>query len=211
MTPFERSHPRFFQAISISGYKPYLVGVNVEEVNKKANFAKNSIHSIYSLPAQMTCNVPRQVGATSKALWAYVKQNNAALKLRLTKKQYKGLDKPPKFIWITCTLNYNRDYSFESALRVSIITLAGSIVVPYKLLFHSENCGFDLHAERSGSKETRAKRASRRAGLFENGVYFSRQTMCRRLSRKLDRNREVRAFLMWTIDTIPAFTRSRAG
>src|ERR1700680_3077680 len=34
----------------------------------------------YHLPAQMACSVPRQVGATYKALWTKVKQNNAARK-----------------------------------------------------------------------------------------------------------------------------------
>ena len=32
---------------------------------------------VYGLPAQMACNVPRQVGATYKVLWAKVKQNAA--------------------------------------------------------------------------------------------------------------------------------------
>ncbi|OLE34872.1 MAG: hypothetical protein AUG45_03265 [Ktedonobacter sp. 13_1_20CM_3_54_15] len=33
----------------------------------------------YGLPAQMACNVPRQVGATYKALWTKVKQNAALI------------------------------------------------------------------------------------------------------------------------------------
>ena len=33
------------------------------------------IRATYGLPAQMACNVPRQVGATYKALWTKVKQN----------------------------------------------------------------------------------------------------------------------------------------
>ncbi len=33
------------------------------------------IRGLYHLPAQMACNVPRQVGASYKALWTKVKQN----------------------------------------------------------------------------------------------------------------------------------------
>src|ERR1700693_318333 len=37
------------------------------------------IRATYKLPAQMACNVPRQVGATYKALWTKVKvKHNAA-------------------------------------------------------------------------------------------------------------------------------------
>ena len=52
----------------------------------------------YGLPAQMACNVPRQVGATYKTLWTKVKQNAVARKAGLTKKRYKGLDEAPKYI-----------------------------------------------------------------------------------------------------------------
>src|SRR5437762_2776684 len=44
----------------------------------------------FGLPAQMACNVPRQVAATYKGLWTKVKQNAAARKAGLTKKRYKG-------------------------------------------------------------------------------------------------------------------------
>ena len=49
----------------------------------------------FGLPAQMACNVPRQVGATYKTLWTKAKQNAAARKAGVTKKRYKGLDQPP--------------------------------------------------------------------------------------------------------------------
>ena len=39
----------------------------------------------FGLPAQMACNVPRQVAATYKGLWTKVKQNAAARKAGLTK------------------------------------------------------------------------------------------------------------------------------
>src|SRR5437879_398135 len=39
----------------------------------------------FGLPAQMACNVPRQVGATYKTLWTKVKQNTAARQVGWTK------------------------------------------------------------------------------------------------------------------------------
>ena len=79
----------------------------------------------------MACNVPRQVSATYKTLWSKVKQSNDAIAKGYRKRRYKGLDKPPKYISRTCTLNYQRDYSFKSEQQVSIITLQGRIVVSY--------------------------------------------------------------------------------
>jgi putative transposase len=85
----------------------------------------------YQLPAQMATNVPRQVGATYKTLWTKVKQNAAHRKAGHTKKRYKGLDKPPKYVSPTLTYNYQRDYSLKPAHQVSILTLSGRVVVPY--------------------------------------------------------------------------------
>ena len=85
----------------------------------------------YSLPAQMACNVPRQVGATYKVLWTKVTQNVAARKAGLTKKRYKGLDNPPKYVSPTLTYNYHRDYSLKPDNQVSVLTLDGRVIVPY--------------------------------------------------------------------------------
>jgi IS605 OrfB family transposase len=86
----------------------------------------------FKLPSQMACNVPRQVGATYKSLRTKLKQNQEALIAGRTKKRYKGLDKPPKFVSRTCTLNYQRDYSFVKDQKVSVITLDGRIKVSYQ-------------------------------------------------------------------------------
>jgi predicted transposase len=86
----------------------------------------------FRLPSQMACNVPRQVGAAYKSLRTKLKQNEAAIKAGRTKKRYKGLDKPPKFVSRTCTLNYQRDYSFTKDQKISIITLDGRIKVNYQ-------------------------------------------------------------------------------
>jgi IS605 OrfB family transposase len=97
----------------------------------------DEIRTVYKLPAQMACNVPRQVGATYKTLWTKVKQNAALYKAGKTKKRYKGLDAAPKYASPTLTYNYQRDYSFKSEQHVSLNTLNGRVVVPYT--------GYDKH------------------------------------------------------------------
>jgi putative transposase len=82
----------------------------------------NELRVRFGLGAQMACNVPRQVSSTFKTLWTKVKQSNDAIAKGYTKRRYKGLDKAPKYISRTCTLNYQRDYSFKTEQRVSIIT-----------------------------------------------------------------------------------------
>jgi putative transposase len=89
------------------------------------------IRALYQLPAQMATNVPRQVGSTYKTLWTKVKQNTTARKAGHTKKRYKGLDSPPKYVSPTLTYNYQRDYSLKPDNQVSILTLEGRIIVPY--------------------------------------------------------------------------------
>src|SRR3989454_9405835 len=89
------------------------------------------IRALYHLPAQMACNVPRQVGATYKTLWKKVKQNAALRQAGKTKKRYKGLDQAPKYISPTLTYNYKYDYSFKQQQQVSVLTLDGRVLVPY--------------------------------------------------------------------------------
>ncbi len=89
------------------------------------------MREVYHLPAQMACNVPRQVGATYKTLWTKVKRNAAARKQGITRKRYQGLDHAPKYVSPTLTYNYHRDYSLKADSQVSILTLQGRIVVPY--------------------------------------------------------------------------------
>src|SRR6266705_1028399 len=91
----------------------------------------DQIRLLYGLPAQMACNVPRQVGATYKGLWTKVKQNAAHRKVGVTKKRYKGLDKPPKYVSPTLTYNYKYDYSFKPEQQVSVLTLDGRVIVFY--------------------------------------------------------------------------------
>jgi putative transposase len=58
----------------------------------------DDIRLLYKLPSQMACNVPRQVGATYKGLWTKLKKNIEHRRAGYTKKHYKGLDKPPKYL-----------------------------------------------------------------------------------------------------------------
>ena len=87
----------------------------------------DEIRLCYHLPAQMACNVPRQVGATYKTLWTKAKQNAAHRKAGITSKRYKGLDQPPKYVSPTLTYNYQRDYSLkpEQQVRVGDTYLGG--------------------------------------------------------------------------------------
>ena len=89
------------------------------------------IRARYQIPAQMACSIPRQVGATYKTLWTKAKQNAAHRKAGVTKKRYKGLDHPPKYVSPTLTYQLGHDYSFKTAQRVSILTLSGRVMVPY--------------------------------------------------------------------------------
>ena len=85
----------------------------------------------FHLPAQMACSVPRQVGATYKAQWTKVKQNTHARKAGRTKKRYKGLDTPPKYVSPTLEYHLGHDYSFKKQQHVSVLTLNGRVSVPY--------------------------------------------------------------------------------
>jgi putative transposase len=97
----------------------------------------DEVRARFHLPAQMACSVPRQVGATYKALWTKVKQNAAARKAGLTKKRYQGLDQAPKYASPTLTYQHHKDYSFKTEQQVSILTLQGRVVLPYT--------GYDTH------------------------------------------------------------------
>jgi IS605 OrfB family transposase len=97
----------------------------------------DEVRARFHLSSQMACSVPRQVGATYKALWSKVKQNAAARQAGHTKKRYKGLDQAPKFVSPTLTYQYKKDYSFKKEQSVSILSLSGRVVVPYT--------GYDKH------------------------------------------------------------------
>lgn len=85
------------------------------------NYAQ--IRARFALPAQMACNVPRQVSGTYKGLWTKVRKNAEARRLGYTKKRYKGLDEAPHYVSPTLTYNFGRDYSLKEGQQVSLLTL----------------------------------------------------------------------------------------
>jgi len=95
------------------------------------------IRARFKIPAQMACSIPRQVGATYKALWTKVKYNAAQRKAGRTKKRYKGLDQAPKYVSPTLTYHLGHDYGFKAEKHVSILTLQGRVIVSYS--------GYDKH------------------------------------------------------------------
>jgi len=95
------------------------------------------IRARFKIPAQMACSIPRQVGATYKALWTKVKHNAAQRKAGRTKKRYKGLDQAPKYVSPTLTYHLGHDYGFKAEKHVSILTLQGRVIVSYS--------GYDKH------------------------------------------------------------------
>ncbi len=91
----------------------------------------------YGLPSQLACSVERQVAATYKGLWTKLKKNQEHRQVRITKKRYKGLDKPPHYSSPTVEYTYERDYTFKRGQQVSVGTLEGRVIVPYQ--------GYDKH------------------------------------------------------------------
>src|SRR5579883_754885 len=91
----------------------------------------------YRLPSQLACSVERQVVATYKGLWTKVKKNVEHRRKKITKKRFKGLDKPPHYSSPTVQYTYERDYTFQCGSWVSVGTLDGRVRLPYQ--------GYDKH------------------------------------------------------------------
>ena len=98
-------------------------------------YAELRVH--YQLPSQMACTVSREVAAIYKGQWTKLKKNLAARAAGHTKKRYKGLDQPPKFVSPTLTYHFGKDYSLKCDQQVSILTLQGRVLVSYQ--------GYDHH------------------------------------------------------------------
>src|SRR5258708_36219598 len=80
----------------------------------------------------MACNVQSHAAGTYQGLWTKLKKNIEHRKAGYTKKRYKGLDKPPRYISPTVTYNYGYDYPFKPGQQVSVLTLQGRIILPYQ-------------------------------------------------------------------------------
>src|SRR5215469_14536215 len=90
------------------------------------------VRTQFRLPAQMTCSVFRQVGATYQSLWTKARKHAEARRLGYTKKRFRGLDHPPHYVSPTLSYVYGRDYSQCSGQQVSLLTLCGRIHVCYQ-------------------------------------------------------------------------------
>ena len=91
----------------------------------------------YGLPSQLACSVERQVATTYKGLWTKLKKNAEHRRKKITRKRFKGLDKPSKYSSPTVQYTYERDYTFQRDSRVSLGTLNGRTTIPYQ--------GYDKH------------------------------------------------------------------
>jgi len=96
----------------------------------KGMYAELRTH--YHLPSQLACSVERQVAATYKGLWTKLKKNAEHRRKKITKKRFKGLDKPPKYSSPTVQYTYERDYTFQRNQQISLGTLNGRISIPYQ-------------------------------------------------------------------------------
>lgn len=90
------------------------------------------IRTRFKLPSEMTSNVIRQVGITYKGLWTKTRKNAEHRRNKITRKKFKGLDKPPEYISPTVIYNFGYDYGFKSEQRVSIRTLERRTIIPYQ-------------------------------------------------------------------------------
>ena len=113
-------------------------------MNRSANKVRIQEHTYYDLrarfglPAQMAINGSRQVGATYKGLWTKVRKNVEHRKMGLTKRRFKGLDKPPRYASPKLLYTYGRGFPFLNGRSeteqgsVSVKTLTVRVVVPYE-------------------------------------------------------------------------------
>lgn len=85
----------------------------------------------YGLGAQLACTAERQVTASYKTQWTKAKQNQKARENGFTKRRYRGLDTPMKFVSRTLEYQHGRDYSWKKDGRVSIGTLDGRMVLEF--------------------------------------------------------------------------------
>jgi putative transposase len=90
------------------------------------------IRAQFKLPSEMANNVIRQVGATYKGLWTKTRKNVEHRRNKITKKRFKGLDKPSKYVSPTVMYNFGYDYGFKSEQRLSIRVLERRIIMPYE-------------------------------------------------------------------------------
>lgn len=85
----------------------------------------------FGLGSQLACTVERQVTASYKTQWTKAKQNQKSREKGFTKRRYKGLDNPMKFVSRTLEYQHGRDYSWKKDGKVSIGTLDGRLQLEF--------------------------------------------------------------------------------
>lgn len=100
-------------------------------VNRVHRQTYEELRSRFKLPSQVCCSIERQVCSTINGLWTKVKKNAKHLKMGYTKRRYKGLDKAPKFVSRTASLQYGRDFGFKDDNIVSVQSMNGRIKTRY--------------------------------------------------------------------------------
>lgn len=108
-----------------------------QNVSKLHNEVYPYLRNNFGMPSQGACSAIREVADIFKTLWTKQKKAAASKKAGRKARRFKGLDEPIQFQKRTVTYSYGRDYSFKENQTVSIMTLAGRIVVPYE--------GYDKH------------------------------------------------------------------
>ena len=101
-------------------------------VNHLVAQSVGEVRGQFGVPAQMACSTFRQVGATYRVQWTRWRKNQEARAAGLTKRRFKELDQAPKYVSPTATYVFGHDYSLKTEQRVSLLTLAERIVVPYQ-------------------------------------------------------------------------------
>jgi hypothetical protein len=69
------------------------------------------------LPSQLACSVERQVASTYKGLWTKLKKNVEHRRAKITKKRFKGLDKPPSTVLQRCSIPISGITPFSATVR----------------------------------------------------------------------------------------------
>jgi putative transposase len=85
----------------------------------------------FALGAQLACTAERQVTASYKTQWTKARQNQKAREKGFTKRRYKGLDNPMKFVSRTLEYQHGRDYSWKKDGKVSVGTLDGRLQLEF--------------------------------------------------------------------------------
>jgi putative transposase len=142
---FRRTQLSYRDALNFASKYAFDNGIISNAIDlQKATYS--AIREKFNIPAQMACNIPRQVAGTYKFLKTKQKKHEENLRKKYTKKKFRGLNKPAKYIAPTVTYSYGRDFSFCHESQISIRTLDGRIRCEYR--------GYSKHVDLLKNKAT---------------------------------------------------------